>query len=65
MWVRHRSPAGRWVMLAGTGGAISYFTIRDDWAAPDLAHDLSCPLDAPPVYGLQRSGRCSPAGSSA
>jgi len=33
MWVRHRSPAGRWVMLAGTGGAISYFTIRDDWAA--------------------------------
>jgi len=42
--------------LAAAGGALSYFTIRDDSAAPDLARHLSCPLDAPPLYGLQRRG---------
>jgi MFS family permease len=48
--------------LAAAGGALSYFTIRDDavgagtsaTAAPDPAHHLSCPLDAPPLLGLQR-----------
>jgi len=48
--------------LAAAGGALSYFTIRDDavaagtsaTAAPDSTHHLSCPLDAPPLLGLQR-----------
>jgi hypothetical protein len=50
--------------LAAAGGALSYLTIRDDEVAagtsatsvPDLAHHLSCPLDAPPLHGLQRRG---------
>jgi len=54
--------AAMWVAaaLAAAGGALSYFTIRDDagavgtsaTAAPDAAHHLSCPLDAPPLLGL-------------
>ena len=50
--------------LAAAGGVLSYLTIRDDSVAadmsgsstPDLARDLSCPLDAPPLRGLQRRG---------
>jgi len=50
--------------LAAAGGALSYLTIRDDEVAagtsatsvPDLAHHLSCPLDAPPLHGLPRRG---------
>jgi EmrB/QacA subfamily drug resistance transporter len=50
--------------LAAAGGALSYLTIRDDslaagmsaTSALDPARHLSCPLDAPPLRGLQRRG---------
>jgi membrane protease YdiL (CAAX protease family) len=50
--------------LAAAGGVLSYLTIREDSvaagmsaaSAPNLARYLSCPLDAPPLRGLQKRG---------
>src|SRR5438034_6144657 len=46
--------------LVAAGGALSYLTIRDSpvavsaTSAPDPAHHVSCPLDAPPLRRVQR-----------